>query len=96
MANKQLRNRVVELEDSELGSDIDSELQEGQVETFEDLSKELLGHNDVGTEAIHCVEKVVKQVEPNTVCMESQATLSLDALLSFMAEAFSTLQTQLS
>jgi hypothetical protein len=28
--------------------------------------------------------------------MESQATLSLDALRSFMAEAFSTLQTQLS
>jgi hypothetical protein len=95
MANKQLRNRVVELEDSELGSDVESVVQDGQVELFEDQSEELLGHNNVGTEAVHCVENVVNQVETDTVCMESQATLSLDALRNFMAEAFSALQTQL-
>lgn len=71
---------MVELEDSELGS----ELQDGQIETFEDQNEELLGY------------KVVEQVTPDTVSMGSQATLSLDALRNFMAEAFNTLQKQLS
>jgi hypothetical protein len=97
MASRELRIRVVELEGPEVGQNSENEMQDAQVEVFEESCEELLGHKELGTGSIYsAVEKVVVEADPGTAYAENQATPSHHALRDFIANAFSSLQSQLS
>jgi hypothetical protein len=87
MSNKQLRSRVVELENPELGED--SDMKGAQIETFGELCEQLCSQKELQSETGHsAVDKVVAKTEPALACSESQTVVSDGALPSFIIIIF--------
>jgi hypothetical protein len=98
MSNKQLRNRLVELEESELGQSCNVEIQDAQIELFEHTTNDSVVEAAVGQITIVGVESSIEKVarpenQPNAVGaesrnMRSQRADSYDSLRDFIASAF--------
>jgi hypothetical protein len=99
MSNKQLRNRFVELDESESGQSCSVEMQDAQIELFEDTTSDSVVEAAVGQKrTIVGVESSIDNVtrpetQPNAVGaesrnMRSQTADSYDSLRDFIVSAF--------
>jgi hypothetical protein len=99
MADKQLRNRVVELDEFESGQSCSVVMQNAQIELFEDTTSDFVVEAAVGRKrTIVGVESSIQKVarpetQPNAVGaesrnMRSQTADSYDSLGDFIASAF--------